>query len=244
MTRIFGVEVLDELRSILREPTALLFSIAMPVGFFVLFVTLYGSETQGGILAGTAMLATFGTFGVLSVTLMNPGIGVAEARDRGWLRAKRVSPVPLPVTLAAKVAAALPYAVGVLAAMAVAAALTGSLDASVDTLLRVAAVLVVGALPFALLGLAIGFRVGPNATAAILNAILLPAAVVSGLWIPLDQLPDALSSVATWLPTYHLAQLGIAQLDGSASVDHWLALLAFGAVAAVAAGVSYRSARP
>lgn len=242
--KVFGVELLDELRSIMREPTALLFSIAMPVGFFVLFVSLYGNETQGGMLAGTTLLATFGAFGVLSVTLMNPGISVAEARERGWLRAKRVTAVPLPVTLAAKVTASMPYALGVLIAMGVAAAVTGTLDAPAGTLLRLGGALVLGALPFALVGLAIGFRVGANAAAAILNALLLPSAVVSGLWIPLDQLPDTLSSIAVYLPTYHLAQLGLAQLDGSGAVDHGLALLGFAAVAALAAALSYRSARP
>ena len=32
--RMFGVELADELRGIVREPTALLFSVLMPVGFF------------------------------------------------------------------------------------------------------------------------------------------------------------------------------------------------------------------
>lgn len=242
--RMLAVEVLDELRGIIREPTAWFFSVAMPVGFFLLFASMFGDERQSGLLAGTYMLTTLGTFGVLAVTLMNPGIGVAEDRDRGWLRAKRVSAVPLPVTLAAKVIAALPYAVGVLGAMAVAAAATGGLEASPGTLLRIAAVLVVGALPFALLSLAIGFRVGPNAAAAILNGLLLPAAVVSGLWMPLEQLPDFLSAIATYLPTYHLSQLAMAQLEGGGWIDHALALLAFAAVAAVAAALSYRSARP
>lgn len=190
------------------------------------------------------MLATLGTFGVLAVTLMNPGIGVAEDRERGWLRAKRVSAVPLPVTLAAKVAAAVPYALGVLAAMTVAAAAMGALDAPLGTVARVAAVLVVGALPFALLSLAIGFRVGANAAAAILNAFLLPAAVASGLWMPLESLPDVLSRIAVYLPTYHLSQLAFAQLNGGGWIDHALVLVAFAALAAVAAAVSYRSSRP
>ncbi|WP_199433223.1 ABC transporter permease [Qaidamihabitans albus] len=232
--RVLGVEVLDELRGIVREPAALFFAVVMPVGFFALFSSLFGEPT---------MLATFGTFGVLAVSLMSPGIGVARDRELGWSRAKRVSAVPVGITLAAKVVAALPYAVGVLLAMTVAAALTGSLDASAGVLLRVGGVLVLGALPFALLGMAVGFQAGTNASSAILNAILLPSAVLSGLWMPLEILPGFAASLAPFLPTYHLAQLALAQFDGGGGAGHALVLAGMTAVTAALAAVSYRHSR-
>lgn len=115
--RIFGVELADELRGVVREPAALFFSIIMPVAFYALFVSVFGRFSDGGLSSGTTMLATFGAYGVISVVLMNPGIGVAADRERGWLRSKQVSAVPIGVTLAAKVVAAVPYAAGVLLAM-------------------------------------------------------------------------------------------------------------------------------
>jgi ABC-2 type transport system permease protein len=242
--RMLRAEVIDELRAIWREPTALFFSVLMPIGFFALFVNLAGDERAGGLPAGTIMVATFGTFGVLSVATMNPGIGVAEDRERGWLRAKRVTAVPLGVTLAAKVAAALPYAVGLLAALAATAALTGNLEAPVVDLLRVAGVLLLGCLPFALFGLAVGFLAGANATTAILNAVLLPSAVASGLWMPLEILPEPVQAAAPLLPTYHLGEVAVAQLQGGAVAGHVLVLLGWTVVTAAAAALSYRRARP
>ncbi|MET9227235.1 ABC transporter permease [Lentzea sp. NPDC003310] len=242
-TRIFGVELADELRGIVREPAALFFSVLMPVGFFALFVSLFGKFSAGGISAGTTMIATFGAFGVISVVLMNPGIGVASDRERGWLRAKRVSAVPIGVTLAAKVVAALPYAAGVLVSMTAVAAVTGSLSAPAPVLLRILFVLMLGALPFALLSLAIGFQVGAGAAAAVLNAILIPSAVVSGLWMPLEIMPAFFRDIARFLPTYHLSELARAQLTGGAVLSHVLALLGFAIIAAVLAAVSYRHAR-
>lgn len=242
-TRILAVEIVDELRGIIREPAALLFSIVMPVAFFALFASLFGGDQDGAVPTGTIMLATFGTFGVLSVVLTNPGIGVASDRERGWLRAKRVSPVPLGVTLTAKVVAALPYAIGVLMAMTATSALLGTLQTSPGALIRLWAVLVLGTLPFALFGLAIGFQVGANATTAILNALLFPMAIVSGLWMPLSVLPDFFGQLAQFLPTYHLAQLALAQLDGSAALGHASVLLGATAVTATLAAVSYRHAR-
>jgi ABC-2 type transport system permease protein len=241
--RVFAVEVTDELRSIVREPTALFFAIVMPVAFFALFVSLYGKQGTGPVPAGTTMLATFGTFAVLAVALTNPGISVAADRERGWLRAKRVSAVPIGLTLAAKVVAALPYAAGVLLAMTVTAGLTGSLDLTAIELVRVLAVLLLGTLPFALLGLAVGFQAGSNATAAILNAFLFPSAVLSGLWMPLHILPAVFGNIAQFLPTYHLAQLALAQLDGGPAMGHALVLLGMTVCTAVLAAVSYRHAR-
>jgi ABC-2 type transport system permease protein len=151
-TQILAIEVRDELYAIIREPAAVFFSIAMPVGFFALFASLWGAEATGGVSAATGMLATFGAFGVISVALQNPGIGVAEDRERGWLQVKRVSPVPISTTLTAKVLSSLPVALGVFAAMSLTAAAMGRFDLDLVTWLQVAAVLLLGSLPFALLG--------------------------------------------------------------------------------------------
>lgn len=244
--RVLRVEVRDELLGILREPSALFFSVAMPVMFFALFASWVGGETSaGGVPVATSMLATFGTFGVVGVTLLNPGIGVADDRERGWLRAKQVSATPVPVTLAAKGLASIPYAGGVLVAMTAVAAATGNLDIGVAAWLRLAPTLVVGALPFALLGLTVGLLASPNATTAILNAFYIPSAVAGGLWMPLDTLPEFVQRIAPFTPTYHLAQLGLAQLEGGTlPLQHVLALLLVAATASCAALLAYRRARP
>jgi ABC-2 type transport system permease protein len=150
------------------------------------------------------MLATYGTFGVVSVVLLNPGIGVAEARSRGWLRVKKVSGVPVGTTLAAKVIASLPYALGVLLAMTAVSLVVAGPVVGAGMVMRLAGVLLLGALPFALIGLAIGFVTSSNTAAAVLNALLIPMSVASGLWMPLEILPPFVQHLAPFLPTYHL----------------------------------------
>ncbi|MFE2407264.1 ABC transporter permease [Kitasatospora sp. NPDC059408] len=241
--RVFWAELRDELRAIVREPTSLFFGILMPVGFFVLFNLLYGHDTVQGLSAGTAMVATFGTYGVITVASVQPGIGVAQDRDLGWLRMKRVSAVPVWIGLAAKATAALLYGIGVLVLMGVAAAAFGTLHASPWALARVAAALLLGSVPFTLFSVAIGFRLRTGAAIALLNAVLFPLAVLSGLWIPIRFLPSVVRRIAEFLPTYHLAQLGLAQLGDGSSAIHVLALVVTTVVAAGAAAVSYRHAR-
>lgn len=238
--RMLRLEIRDELLSILREPTALFFSVLMPVLFYAMFTAMFSSEGS----ADAAIIAPFGTFAVLAVVMMSPGIGLADARERGWLRVKRVSGTPLWVTLLAKVMAALPYAVAVLAAMTTVAVLVASMTIDVAVLARVFLVLVLGALPFALFSLAVGARAGTNASAAILNGVLMPMVVVSGLWFPHEIMPDWVVSIGELMPTYHLAQLAMAQIEGGPWLGHLAVLGLTALVGAAAAAFAYRSARP
>jgi len=175
--------------------------------------------------------------------LLNPGIGVAEDRTRGWLRVKMVSATPIGVSLAARVIAALPYALGVVLAMSAVSVLIAGPVLDLGTWLRLVAVLLVGSLPFALFGLAVGFVTSSNAAAAILNALLFPMVLASGLWIPLELMPGIIRAIAPFLPTYHLAELAKAQLTGAPAFGHLLAVLLTTAVGALVAGAAYRNLR-
>jgi ABC-2 type transport system permease protein len=242
--RVLGVEIADGLRAIMREPTALFFSVVMPVMFFVLFASLYGGQpTPDGIPTSASMLATYGAFGVISVMLLNPGVQVAEDRSSGWLRVKKVSATPIATTLVAKVIAALPYALAVLLAISAVSLIVDGPVIGFGTWLRLILVLLLGSLPFALLGLAVGFIASTNAAVAILNAVLFPMVIASGLWIPLYILPSFFQTVAQFLPTYHLAELAKAQLTGGPALGHLVALLITTVVAGGLAAWSYRNLR-
>lgn len=242
--RVLGVEVAEGLRATLREPTALFFSVLFPVGFFALFASLFGNQpTATGMPVAASMLATYGTYGVVSVMLMNPGIRTAEDRTTGWLRVKKVSGAPISATIAAKVIAALPYAVVTLVAMTLVSLAVAGPVVGIVSVLRLIGVLLLGGLPFALLSLAVGFVASPNAAVAILNALLFPMVIASGLWFPLDYMPGFIQAIAPFLPTYHLSRLALAQLTGADVTVNVLALLLTTVVAGALAGWAYRSLR-
>lgn len=242
--RVLAVEVSEGLRAILREPAALFFSVLMPVAFFALFASLFGTGTApSGLPYAANMLATFGTFGVVSVVLLNPGSQVADDRTRGWLRVKKVSAAPIGTTIAGKVIAALPYAAVLLVAISAVSYLVAGPVLDAGTWLRLMGVLLLGSLPFALLGISVGFVASSGATAAILNAVLFPMVIVSGLWFPLEILPPFVRGIAPFLPTYHLAQLALSQLTGADATGNVAALLLTTAVAGGLAAWAYRNLR-
>lgn len=233
-------EVRDELLAMRREPATLFFSVLMPVLFFAMFLGLFGPEGT----SDAALIAPYGTFAVLAVVMLTPGIGLADARERGWLRVKRVSGIPLGMTLLAKVIAAVPYALAVLLAITVVAVLVGGMTVDVGTLLRVFTVLVLGAMPFALFSLAVGALAGTTASVAILNAILMPMVILSGLWFPHEIMPAWVVSIGEFMPPYHLAQLAMVQVEGGPWLGHLAVLALTAAVGAMVAALAYRSARP
>lgn len=237
-SQILRTEVREELLAILRDPAALFFSIVMPVAFFAMSMGIFAQAGEG-----LPMIATYGAFAAVFVVVLNPGIGLAESRDSGWLRIKRASGTPTAVTLTAKVLAAVPYALGVLGAMVLTGWALGGLGGTWTTVLRVVIVLVAGSLPFVFLGLAVGARAGANTSTAILNAVLFPMVIASGLWFPLEILPEWVQGIAPVLPTYHLAGLAGAQITGGPIAVHVTALALTGVVGAAAAALAYRSAR-
>jgi ABC-2 type transport system permease protein len=76
--------------------------------------------------------------------------------------------------------------------------------------LALTASLLLGALPFCALGLALSYVCGPNSAPAVVNLIYLPMAFASGLWIPIHVLPEWIQTAAPALPAYHLDQLALA----------------------------------
>jgi ABC-2 type transport system permease protein len=137
--------------------------------------------------------------------------------------------------------AALPYAIVTLAGITLVARFTtGPLD--LIQVLRVIGVLVLGALPFSLFSLAVGARFSTNAAISVLNAVLIPSVILSGLWFPLEMLPTWLGEIAVYLPPYHLAQLALAQVEGGAVWGHVAYLGGTTIVGAIAAALAYRSA--
>ena len=71
------------------------------------------------------------------------------------------------------------------------------------------AVHVAGAPPFCALGLYLGTLASGPAAPVVVNLLYLPMAFLSGLWLPLSMLPDALATLAPAWPSYHHAQLAL-----------------------------------
>ena len=224
------LEAKFEFLRVLRTPAFAFPTLLFPPMFYLLFGVLLN---RGNANAAHYLFATYSVFGVMAPSLFGFGVGVAIERERGWLSLKRVAPMPPGAYLLAKMAMAALFALIIYIVLAAMAATLGGVRLAGGQWLLLGIIATTGVLPFCALGLMIGSRANASGAPALVNLIYLPMAFLSGLWMPLNLLPDFIGRVAPLWPAYHLAQLALATIgrgDGSDSLPHVAALLGFTAI--------------
>lgn len=226
--RTYLLEAKYELLKTIRMPGYVIPSIAFPAMFYVLFGVLFGNRGPGGMSMATYLVATYGAFGVIGAALFGFGVAVAIERGQGWLTLKRASPMPPLALLVAKLATCMVFAAVIVVVLAALAVTIGDVRLAPLTWLRLGTTLIAGALPFCALGLGLGFLVGPNSAAPIVNLVYLPMSFLSGLWVPLEALPPMVKEVAPFLPAYHLGQLALGAIGAGVHAPAWGHVAALG----------------
>lgn len=211
--RIHLLEIKYEFLKALRMPQYSLPTILFPVVFYYFFGVMFGS--RNGRNVAEYLLATYGTFGVIGAALFGFGVSVAVERGQGWLEAKRTTPMPISAYFVAKMAMSMTFGAIIVALLFATAAFGAHVQLPPVKMLTIFVIQVAGAIPFCAFGLALGFFAGPNSAAPLVNLVYLPMAVLSGLWIPLRLMPEAVQSIALWLPPYHLSQLALGVIGAS-----------------------------
>ena len=224
--RSYLLEARYEFLRLLRTPSFALPSLLFPALFYLLFGVLL-NKSNGD--AARYLLATYGIFGVMGVALVGFGVTIAIERERGFLTLKRALPMPPGALLFAKLAMAMIFATIISLILATLAATLAGVLLDPAQWLLLFAVNVLGVVPFAAIGLCIGTLVSGQAAPAIVNLVYLPMSSLSGLWMPLSVLPDAIGRFAPVWPSYHLGRISLAVLgqeDSGGVPGHVAVLLA------------------
>lgn len=241
--RVYVTETKYELIKQLRIPAFMIPTIGFPIMFYVLFGLVMPSSGRDSQITATYMLATYGAFGVIGISLFALGVGVAVERGQGWLAVKRASPMPVSAYFTAKYVTTLVIGIVLMLLMCGIGTLFGHVRMSAGHWAALIAAETLGAIPFCAMGLAIGYIAGPNSAAAVVNIIYLPMAFLSGLFIPAEMLPKLLQRFAVALPPYHLGRLALDAVGiepASHALGHIAALVGFLALFTIIAFIAYR----
>ncbi len=211
--------------------------IGFPLVFFLLFgLRAHDAETTRYLIAG------YSCFGLGSACLFGIGLGIAMERAQGWLELKWASPMPRLAYLAAKMVSSAAFALIVTALLIGLGITLGDATVSLSQGLRLAAIILLGSVPFTALGLLIAMWVPPNSGPGIINLLYIPISFASGFWMPLRLLPHWLQAIAPALPTYHLAELALAVFGlapRTGALTHWLVLAGFTLLMFAAAWITF-----
>jgi ABC-2 type transport system permease protein len=195
-----------EILRLIRNRRALIFSVLLPALLLLLFGGLYKGDSLNGVSASAYLMVSMGLFGSMSAAI-GAGGTIAQERGIGWNRQLRLTPLTPRSYLLTKVllslAMALPpllitYAVG-------AVALGVRLPALTWLLITLASW--VGALPFAALGVVIGYIAKPDSVQQVSSLLYLLLAAFGGIWVPVEDMPRLMHQIAEWTPAYWVGQV-------------------------------------
>ena len=244
IVRIFLTEVRYEFVRALRTKAYSLSVIGFPIIFYLFFGLLMNrNQVHNGLSVSINMLAGYAVFGAIGSSLFGIGVGLSGDLSAGWLELKRASPMPPVAYLLAKCVTAMAFATIIVTVLTIMGVAFGGVHITALEYIRMVALIIVGSIPFACLGLLVALLAPFNAAPGIANMIYLPMSFLGGLWMPIEILPKFLQKLAPIFPTYHLKQLmlGVFNYSGAGRTStHWLALFAFTVIMLSCAGYAFR----
>jgi ABC-2 type transport system permease protein len=183
------------------------FTFLLPVIFLVLLGSAYGDNEVDGIRGYDFLLAGMLGYGAASTAFAGLGIVLVVRREAGTLKRLRATPLPGRTYLSGLFSSI----IFVYLVEAVILVLLARIIFDVHIpgrLASLAAALVIGAASFTALGVAVSTLVRTaEGSSAVINAIYIPAAFVSGAFFSADSFPDVLRWIAQVLPLEHFIVL-------------------------------------
>ncbi len=238
--RLVGRQVYYEQLNFWLNPVAAFFT----VGFSVVFLVLLGSSagnstssTLGGVKVIQYYVPGFIAYGVMATCFSSLATSLVARREMGLLKRLRLSPLPTWAMIAAICA----NAVIVSFIQVVILLLIGRFGYHAHfphNLAALAVVLLVGAVSFTAIGIAVSTLV-PNQEAAgpVVSIVFFVLLFLSGLWYPIDP-HSGLAQVSAFFPIRHMIVAVYAPFDPRRGVSGWSwgdlgALAIWGVIAAV-----------
>jgi ABC-2 type transport system permease protein len=230
---VLGLEV----RRLMRNRRTVIISILFPVVFFLIFGLnkAYALQRDGRGNVAAFVMVSMALYGAVLATT-NAGSMVSIERSAGWSRQLRLTPLSPAAYITIKMLTAL--VLGLCSVVAVFAAGLITHKASMPGYLWIVSGLSVwiGSLVFAAFGLFMGYLLPIENVMQILGLGLAALSFLGGLFVPLNQLPHIVQTIAEFTPLYGLNQLvhapmlgGSVHLAWAANAVIWLVIFAGGA---------------
>ncbi|MGP3960458.1 ABC transporter permease [Nonomuraea sp. 3N208] len=222
----------------IRVPIGLLASSLFPAISMVAFVVPFAGQDPAGATMATGSLMFFGA---MSGAVIGLSIAVAQDRELPWNPYLRTLPAgPLPRFAGRILSTLAVMLVSVIPVLLVSALFTEATITPAKLLLGLGA-LIVGVVPFMLMGLFIGFVLSAKAAIAVSQLVFFPVAILGGLLLPPQILPEFIQAVSPYVPTRGAAELIWWATTGSSPDTVALVMLAvWTVIAAAAAAWAYR----
>lgn len=197
-----------EVMRLVREPRLMVFTVLMPVASYVVFSAISPNDatSEGPSLSATMMIGLAGYGAMIGV--LSLGAGVSMERTQGWLRQLRLTPLRSWQVVVVKTATITLVAIPSVVAVGIAGRIQHHIELSPGRWALILLALWLGTIPFALLGLAMGYALPPGIANSASFLTFFTLSVLGGLIIPVDVFPRQFQHFAHTLPSNRYAELG------------------------------------
>jgi ABC-2 type transport system permease protein len=217
--RLVLVHARAELIQLARYPTFAVPTLAFPS----LLMLLYGYSATHQ--SRQLLMVSFAAFAVLSIAFFQFGVSIAIERQSSWNLFLRTLPVSAATRIGARLLAGSGVAVASAGTVVVVALASGAAPLAPLEWVRLGIVLMAGSVPFAFLGIGLGYAISARAALPVANLLYFLLGFLGGLFTGPRALPPGLDSVARYLPTRAWAELVWAVSTGSSWERRWWLLL-------------------
>lgn len=230
-----------------RNPAGAFFTVVLPLIFLVIFTSMFGNEEMSnGVRLATLYVPGILSLAVISATTVNLAITMTSRRERGMLKRVRGTPIPAWVFIASQALTGLTISALMTVVIIGIGRLAYDVSLNLDSVPSLIVTIIVGAASFSAMGLALtSITPSEEAAPAVTNAIMLPLYFISDVFIPGDQVPKTISTIASVFPVQHMSKALQESfdpfIDGTPwPWQHWLVIAAWGALGTIVAATTFR----
>jgi ABC-2 type transport system permease protein len=228
-----------ELLRTFRNGRFLLFSLGFPLLLFLMIAGANKSKTLDGISFPVYYMSGMVAWGSM-IAIISSGARVSAERQIGWVRQLKTTPLRTRTYFGSKVVGGYLMALLTIVVLYAAGSALG-VRLGAGQWATMTALILVGLVPFVLLGILLGHVLKPDSLGPAVGGITALFAILGGAWGPLST-SSTFIAIAKGIPSYWLVQAGHVALGGSGwpPAEAWLVLAAWSAVLGRLAVVAYR----
>lgn len=203
-----------EIMRLRRNRRYMISTLAFPIVLYLL-VAKSAKATVYGVDFAVYYMIAMATLGSFSGALTGNAVRIAQERKEGWVRQLRLTPLPANGYVIAKIIAAMAISVPSVVIVLLLGRFYGGVHLAIGAWLTIAVVVWLGAMTFAALAIAIGYRLQPDQVQPIALLIYFVFLIIGGIFFPLK---GFLQSVGNFTPTYEALKIAT-DVAGGASVS-------------------------
>ncbi|WP_157156930.1 ABC transporter permease [Diaminobutyricimonas sp. LJ205] len=238
--RLATVHARYSLLETVRVPIAVIGALVFP-SLALLFFVVPQQVVAANPLFATQAVISMSVFAVMSNSLFNFGISISEDREKPWDPYLRTLPAPGLARVLGYVFSIGMLGVAAILPVIVIGGLFTAAEASVGRILLGLVALAVSALPFMLIGIAIGYALPSKAAIAVVQIVMFGFAFAGGLFLPPLMFAPWLDTLSTFFPSRQAREFVIWAVQGGELEPWiWLGLIAWTAALLVLVLVLFR----